>query len=386
MSQDDVRPPLPNNDTGRTEAAAVREVSTSPPAVITVETQPIASLGDRLVAQLVDGLLAFGLLFLIASALVPRLGGLEGLALDTRLLGAAVALGIATLILLPYFILGEALLGLTLGKAAAGIRVRSKEGGGISGRAAFIRNLIRPFEALTLYLISALAILVTKRGQRIGDLLAGTVVVKHEAARPLRALALVLAMLIAFGGAAGGLAINSLGPAPIDRIALPPSPQPGPSGRPRIVNAIVTGARTSDVNQSSFPPQTPEIFVRFTLADVAPGSQLRAVWIAEQVAGIRSGFTMGESPTSEVGGTQNQGVFPHARPPNGWPSGTYRVDLYLNGDLERTVRFTVDPAMPTLTTVPGATPQATVEATPGGTPRTVPGALPTPTPLPPRTI
>jgi uncharacterized RDD family membrane protein YckC len=385
MSQDDPRPPAAGNDGGRTEPTDRRE-GPPPPSVITIETQPIASLGDRLVAQLVDGLLAFGLVFLLASALIPRLNGIVGPALDVRLVGAGIALGFTIFILLLYFILAELLFGVTLGKTAAGVRVRSKAGGRVSASGAFIRNLARLIEAPTLYLVSALVILMTKRGQRIGDLLGGTVVIRHEAPRPVRALALLLAILVAVGGAAGGLAINSLGPAPLDRIGIVPSPQPSPSpgGRPRIANAIVTDSRTSDVSRSSISPQTPEVFVRFTLADVPAGSELRAVWVAEQVAGIPSGFTTGESTATNVGGTQSQGVFPHTRPPNGWPTGTYRVDLYLNGELERTVRFSVDSDTSPLPSVPGAPPEATASPGPSGTAPVIPFALPTPTP--PRTI
>jgi hypothetical protein len=156
------------------------------------------------------------------------------------------------------------------------------------------------------------------------------------------------------------------------------------------VNAIVTDSRSSDVSRSNISPQTPEVFARFTLADVPPGSQLRAVWIAEQAAGIPSGYVLGETTSSDVGGTQNQGAFLHARPPNGWPTGSYRVDLYLNGELERSIGFFADPTTASPTTTPGAIPEATVFPTPGatvgGTQRTVPGGFQIPTPTPPRTI
>lgn len=311
----------------------------SPPAPLA-----IASLGDRLVAQLVDGLLAFGLAFFLASALIPRLEGLVSPAWDARLVGLLVALGITALVLLLYFIAGEKQLGFTLGKVAAGVRVRRADGGRLTGRAALIRNTVRVPEALTLYLVSAVAVLATKRGQRIGDLLAGTVVIRSEPPRPIRVAALVLAMLVAAGGVLGGLSINSTGPATGNQLGTPPGPVPSPSPaeRPRITAAIVTDSRASDAGRSTFPPHTPEVFVRFTLSNVAPGSELRAVWIAEEAAGIPSGYTMDSVVSQTAGGAQIQGVFSHPRPPNGWPLGRYRVDLYLNGQFERALRFTIE--------------------------------------------
>jgi uncharacterized RDD family membrane protein YckC len=73
--------------------------------------------------------------------------------------------------------------GATLGKLAAGIRVRTKEGQRIGLRASVIRNLMRFIDGIGVYLVGAISIMLTKRNQRLGDLAAGTIVVRRESSR-----------------------------------------------------------------------------------------------------------------------------------------------------------------------------------------------------------
>jgi uncharacterized RDD family membrane protein YckC len=144
-----------------------------------------ANLGSRFVAQLID--------------LAVLLGMLLGLS------GVAVAIGIWTndetvpaLLLLiggfaifwGYFIVSEAVWsGQTLGKRALRLRAVDVRGGPIGVGQALIRNLVRPIDFLpAYYLIGAIAIFVSERNQRLGDLAAGTVVVRERQAVSLRDL------------------------------------------------------------------------------------------------------------------------------------------------------------------------------------------------------
>ena len=110
------------------------------------------------------------------------------------LVGLAVVLGITTNmafltweplgflvlaldVVLPfaYFIYFEAEYGQTIGKMLMDIVVVSEDDGSISYKEATVRTLLRPFDTLGL-----VAIYVTDRKQRIGDLAADTVVVKTK--------------------------------------------------------------------------------------------------------------------------------------------------------------------------------------------------------------
>jgi uncharacterized RDD family membrane protein YckC len=74
-----------------------------------------------------------------------------------------------------YFIYFEAEYGQTIGKMLMDIVVVSEDDGSISYKEATVRTLLRPFDTLGL-----VAIYVTDRKQRIGDLAADTVVVKTK--------------------------------------------------------------------------------------------------------------------------------------------------------------------------------------------------------------
>jgi uncharacterized RDD family membrane protein YckC len=70
--------------------------------------------------------------------------------------------------------------GRTPGKRALGVRVVLADGAPVSLRASAVRNLIRLVEGVaTWYVPAILSILLTRDNQRLGDLAAGTVVVRE---------------------------------------------------------------------------------------------------------------------------------------------------------------------------------------------------------------
>ena len=110
------------------------------------------------------------------------------------LVGLAVVLGITTniafltweplgflvlaldvVLAFAYFVYFEAKYGQTIGKMLMDIVVVSEDDGSISYKEATVRTLLRPLDTLGL-----VAIYVTDRKQRIGDLAADTVVVKTK--------------------------------------------------------------------------------------------------------------------------------------------------------------------------------------------------------------
>jgi uncharacterized RDD family membrane protein YckC len=83
-------------------------------------------------------------------------------------------------VLLGYPIVAEAFGGRTLGKAAMGIAVVSSDGTPCTFVAAVVRNVVRLVDALPgVYLVGYISILATRRNQRVGDLAAGTLVVRR---------------------------------------------------------------------------------------------------------------------------------------------------------------------------------------------------------------
>ena len=84
-----------------------------------------------------------------------------------------VALGVA------YYTVCEAAAGATLGKRMVGIRVVGEDGENLTLGAALVRNLIRIVDSLFFYFGGFMFALTSKRGQRLGDRAAHTIVVRR---------------------------------------------------------------------------------------------------------------------------------------------------------------------------------------------------------------
>jgi uncharacterized RDD family membrane protein YckC len=83
------------------------------------------------------------------------------------------------LVALAYYALSESLTGTTLGKRMVKIRVVGEDGEHLGLGAAVVRNLLRPVDALFFYLVGALFAFTSPLGQRLGDRVAHTVVVRR---------------------------------------------------------------------------------------------------------------------------------------------------------------------------------------------------------------
>ena len=79
-----------------------------------------------------------------------------------------------------YFIILEGLFGATPGKWVVGVRVRQEDGTACGMKKSFIRNLLRLVDGVLFYLVGVIFILKSFKKQRLGDRLAGTVVLKKD--------------------------------------------------------------------------------------------------------------------------------------------------------------------------------------------------------------
>lgn len=136
-----------------------------------------AALPSRMLAALLDAVVQLALFFGLFFAFV-FLGAANQAA------AAAEVIGIVVLVGLVYPVLSETLWrGRTLGKAALGLRVVRDDAGPIGFRQAFVRGLVGFFverPGVTFYSAGVICSLLNSRGRRIGDLVAGTVVVQER--------------------------------------------------------------------------------------------------------------------------------------------------------------------------------------------------------------
>lgn len=116
---------------------------------------------ERIAAWIIDGIIILLFFFVIA-----RFGGRFG----TNVLLAFVANSV-------YKIVFEATYGQTIGKRLLGVVVVQQDGSDCTWAASILRNVLRVIDGLpAFYLLGFVAILVSKDGQRIGDVVANTVV------------------------------------------------------------------------------------------------------------------------------------------------------------------------------------------------------------------
>ena len=158
-------------------------VSIVTPDHIELDFEP-AGLGSRLMAALIDVILIF--LIFLALLIGGIFAGITALGLGGPESGvvflAALIIFFYTLIW-GYFVFFEALWrGQTPGKRYAGIRVVLDNGLPVGWREAALRNFVRAADIMPppACLVGSLMILLSKRGKRLGDLLAGTMVVREE--------------------------------------------------------------------------------------------------------------------------------------------------------------------------------------------------------------
>jgi uncharacterized RDD family membrane protein YckC len=140
----------------------------------------LAGLGSRMIAILIDWVIRGGLILalMFLTVFLPRINGDPGAG------GAAIFFVVSFLIFFGYDILFETLAsGRTPGKRAVGIRVVRASGGPVGFVASSIRNLLRLIDMLPAgYAAGVIAILVSRRNQRLGDMAAGTLVIRDPQA------------------------------------------------------------------------------------------------------------------------------------------------------------------------------------------------------------
>lgn len=135
---------------------------------------PPASLGVRLVSGLIDVTAQVGVLFVGTLTLAPVVSS-DATAAVASVVTVAVAL-----------VLGPSVLetlthGRTLGKIAMGTRTVRDDAGPISFHHAFVRHLVAVVEIWLLFGVPALVSgMVSERGKRLGDHLAGTYVIRDR--------------------------------------------------------------------------------------------------------------------------------------------------------------------------------------------------------------
>ncbi|MFJ9612105.1 RDD family protein [Kitasatospora sp. NPDC101176] len=135
-----------------------------------------AKLPSRALAIVLDLVVEFAALLLVSLVLSITLIGLDGAALAALLLGLLVFFLVAVPVMVETLSHGR-----SLGKAALGLRVVRSDGGPVRFRHSLVRGLVGFMELIALTGVPAvIASMVNADGRRLGDVFAGTVVVRER--------------------------------------------------------------------------------------------------------------------------------------------------------------------------------------------------------------
>ncbi len=134
---------------------------------------PLAGPVTRFLAWMIDFLVLVAALWALSIVLIPLLALIPAAAYVLQII-AMFALTTGYKIVLEWFWGGQ-----TIGKRALRLRVMDIQALRLSFAQVLLRNLLRAIDMLPLfYMVGGLTALLTRHGQRLGDLVAGTVVVR----------------------------------------------------------------------------------------------------------------------------------------------------------------------------------------------------------------
>jgi uncharacterized RDD family membrane protein YckC len=166
----------------RSDQANSDQLNIDTPELVDIEL-PLAGIGSRFIALLVDTVIwtaGFVMLLIVVTIIIASF----------RLASSISGKWIAVLILssifllnLGYFALFEAFgNGQTPGKRIARIRVIQRSGRAIGLFESMARNLVRyiDMQPVPIYAVGVISMFVTRQHQRLGDLVAGTLVVRDR--------------------------------------------------------------------------------------------------------------------------------------------------------------------------------------------------------------
>lgn len=157
------------------------------PASTTVGTRPssanYANLGQRIVAAIIDGIIV-GIAVGVVSGLFMFSGlGMFGGSRMWHMFASPWVWApwmwlVGLLIPVGYYTYLEGTSGQTIGKRIMNIKVVKADGSRCDMSSAFLRSILRFIDSLFIGIVGIIAISTTEKKQRIGDIVANTIVVK----------------------------------------------------------------------------------------------------------------------------------------------------------------------------------------------------------------
>lgn len=139
------------------------------------------------------------------------------------------------------------------------------------------------------------------------------------------------------------------------------SPTPTPTPRPAAIETSPAEAASPEVNvpttrkrlivevtddpsgglKTHFKSNTAAIYVRWHGHGLPEGARVRVAWVAEDVGDIVDPNFIVDQTETVAPAPDSSARFTLGRPEDGWAEGKYRVEFYVNGELEETIHVTI---------------------------------------------
>jgi uncharacterized RDD family membrane protein YckC len=311
----------------------------------TVEGQ-IAGFGDRALALILDTVFCILAFAVIGNWAAIRWGGATSSGFNLSGLPALVTISLTGLVCFVYYWILEGTLGATLGKAIVGIRVRRVDGAKADLRASLIRNLLRVVDGLAVYLVGWIIAAFSRLRQRLGDRVAGTVVIRAPGDRTIRyaggialaaaSVAAIIAIISIRHAAAQTSVAPQAGSSPpaITSTAAQGDAPPPAGGDGLTLSTITWMSEAGGAPHSG--PYTPgsHVFAKYEITGFAHGPQGQVKVAIRILAVDPTGLAMGDSIPSDVDATDptSAPIYGHfdIQLPDYAPAGGYAAHLHVH--------------------------------------------------------
>ncbi|MBN9219682.1 MAG: hypothetical protein J0I79_17195 [Mesorhizobium sp.] len=104
-------------------------------------------------------------------------------------------------------------------------------------------------------------------------------------------------------------------------------------------NVVVSATKGGEA-QSNFPIDTPVIYVSADLVDIPSASTITFSWVSVDSHGVAPANYTIDKVDLDVG-SNTEADSQLTKPTAGWPAGTYRIDLAIDGTVAESVPFSI---------------------------------------------
>ncbi len=112
----------------------------------------------------------------------------------------------------------------------------------------------------------------------------------------------------------------------------------GTTGPGEYVSDIYMSKDKDGSKMTSFSPSDKTIYCIVELKDGKSGTPVKFTWTGVDVGSSKNEKIKDLEYTT---GENEDKVFGHLTYPQDWPTGLYRVDVYVNGKLDKTIEYTI---------------------------------------------